>query len=222
MNTTIETRAGSTVSPSPGDVSNATNNMRTVGAQIRRPSSTSSDAPHLAAKQLQARYELVARAAAIVKATTCYDNPDVLANASLDLGEAIVGINVAAGAARTCSPNAAADPLRAPANRFAYISLDDWEWRKHARCRTEDPSLFFHPDGERGKARIRRQQLARRICAECPVTIACQEHSIAFQEAFGIWGGLTEDERVKLLDSPAVRVRTHRPCEAVDTSSRIL
>jgi pyridoxal 5'-phosphate synthase pdxS subunit len=35
-----------------------------------------------------------ARAAAIVKATTSYDDPDVLANVSRGLGEAMVGINV--------------------------------------------------------------------------------------------------------------------------------
>ncbi|MEI8231231.1 MAG: pyridoxal 5'-phosphate synthase lyase subunit PdxS [Actinomycetes bacterium] len=37
----------------------------------------------------------VARAAAIVKATTSYDDPDVLAQVSRGLGEAMVGINVA-------------------------------------------------------------------------------------------------------------------------------
>ena len=36
-----------------------------------------------------------ARAAAIVKATTFFDNPDVLAEVSRGLGEAMVGINVA-------------------------------------------------------------------------------------------------------------------------------
>ena len=35
------------------------------------------------------------RAAAIVKATTFYDDPDVLAKVSRGLGEAMVGINVA-------------------------------------------------------------------------------------------------------------------------------
>ena len=34
------------------------------------------------------------RAAAIVKATTFYDDPDVLAKVSRGLGEAMVGINV--------------------------------------------------------------------------------------------------------------------------------
>ena len=37
----------------------------------------------------------VARAAAIVKATTAYDDPDTIAEVSRGLGEAMVGINVA-------------------------------------------------------------------------------------------------------------------------------
>lgn len=91
-----------------------------------------------------------------------------------------------------------------------YPTVDGWEWRKLAHCRTEDPGLFFHPNGERGKARMRRQQSAQQICAECPVMRQCREHSITFREAFGTWGGLSEDDRAKLLDSKTVRIRTHR------------
>jgi WhiB family redox-sensing transcriptional regulator len=61
----------------------------------------------------------------------------------------------------------------------------DREWQLHARCRYEDPGLFFHPDGERGWARKNRQQRARAICAACPVARECGEYSISFQEAFG-------------------------------------
>lgn len=85
-----------------------------------------------------------------------------------------------------------------------------WSWRVGARCRTEDPSLFFHPDGERGKARKNRQQLAKEICSECPVLEQCRQHSLTFQEAFGTWGGLSEDDRGKFLPAGAVAIRTRR------------
>src|SRR5690606_32120249 len=126
-----------------GDVSNATMHMRTISGEIRRLTSMSEDELFVAAKEVQAPYDLVVevdragklpvtlftaggmatpadaammmqlgadgvfvgsgifksgdaaqRAAAIVKATTFFDDPDVLAEASRGLGEAMVGINV--------------------------------------------------------------------------------------------------------------------------------
>ena len=47
------------------------------------------------------------RAAAIVKATTFFDDPDVIAEVSRGLGEAMVGINVSDIPRRTASPSAA-------------------------------------------------------------------------------------------------------------------
>jgi pyridoxal 5'-phosphate synthase pdxS subunit len=127
-----------------GDVSEATRHIRTITAEIRALAAKSEDELYVAAKELQAPYELVAevartgalpvvlftaggvatpadaalmmqlgadgvfvgsgifksgdparRAAAIVKATTFFDDPSVLADVSRGLGEAMVGINVA-------------------------------------------------------------------------------------------------------------------------------
>jgi WhiB family transcriptional regulator, redox-sensing transcriptional regulator len=61
------------------------------------------------------------------------------------------------------------------------------EWRLLAKCRGEDPSLFFHPEGERG-ARKSRQRKAKAICAECPVAAPCRWHSLRFPEHFGTRG----------------------------------
>jgi WhiB family redox-sensing transcriptional regulator len=76
---------------------------------------------------------------------------------------------------------------------------EEWLWQQSARCRGEDPRLFFHPDNERGRARARRQHRAKAICDQCPVVARCREHSLKFQEPFGVWGGLSEGERVALL-----------------------
>ncbi len=92
----------------------------------------------------------------------------------------------------------------------AASSAEEWGWRVKALCRNQDPSVFFHPDGERGKARRHRQEKAKEVCAQCPVLLRCREHSLAFEEPFGIWGGLTEEERSRLLPARAVNLRTHR------------
>jgi pyridoxal 5'-phosphate synthase pdxS subunit len=127
-----------------GDVSEATKHIRTITGEINALKSKTKDELYVAAKDLQAPYELVAeiaatgklpvvlftaggvatpadaalmmqlgadgvfvgsgifkagnpaaRAAAIVKATTFFDDPAEIAAASRGLGEAMVGINVA-------------------------------------------------------------------------------------------------------------------------------
>ena len=127
-----------------GDVSNATTHMRSISDEIRRLSSMREDELYVAAKELQAPFELVKevaeagrlpvvlftaggiatpadaammmqlgadgvfvgsgifksgnpakRAEAIVKATTYFSDPKVVAETSKGLGEAMVGINVA-------------------------------------------------------------------------------------------------------------------------------
>ena len=127
-----------------GDVSEAMKHIRTIRGQIAGLSALTKDELYVAAKELQAPYELVAevaetgrlpvvmfvaggvatpadaammmqlgadgvfvgsgifksgdpaaRAAAIVKATTFFDDAKVIADVSRGLGEAMVGINVA-------------------------------------------------------------------------------------------------------------------------------
>ncbi len=126
-----------------GDVSEAMKHIRTISGEIRALAAKSDDELYVAAKELQAPYQLVheiartgklpvvmfvaggvatpadaalmmqlgadgvfvgsgifksgdpvARAKAIVKATTFYNDPAVLAEVSRGLGEAMVGINV--------------------------------------------------------------------------------------------------------------------------------
>ena len=60
---------------------------------------------------------------------------------------------------------------------------------------------FFHPDGERGPARARRQAAAKAVCGTCPVIDACLQHALSVREPYGVWGGLTEDERRVALRS---------------------
>lgn len=72
---------------------------------------------------------------------------------------------------------------------------DLWSWQMQAACRDVDDALFFHPEGERGPRRRARDAAAKAICAGCPVVKDCREHALAVREPYGVWGGLTEDER---------------------------
>jgi WhiB family redox-sensing transcriptional regulator len=72
---------------------------------------------------------------------------------------------------------------------------DIWEWQLEGSCRDADPRLFFHPEGERGPARRERDAEARAICSGCPVMQECRSHALTVREPYGVWGGLTEDDR---------------------------
>ena len=76
---------------------------------------------------------------------------------------------------------------------------DEWEWQFEGACRGMDPEMFFHPDGERGPRRRNRENAAKAVCASCPVMQLCRDHALAIQEPYGIWGGLSEDDRAAIL-----------------------
>ncbi len=77
-------------------------------------------------------------------------------------------------------------------------SDDDRDWRRDAACRDLDVSVFYHPDNERGYDLLRRDRDAKAICARCRVRRACLAEALAAPERYGVWGGLTPEERERL------------------------
>ena len=75
-----------------------------------------------------------------------------------------------------------------------------WEWQLQARCRGVDSSVFFHHDGERGKARLQREQRAKEMCRVCPVLAECRDYALEVGEPYGVWGGMTESERDMVIN----------------------
>ncbi len=71
-------------------------------------------------------------------------------------------------------------------------------WRLWAACRTVDSAVFFSPDAERGPAREAREAQAKAICARCPVIRECATYALMAGERYGVWGGLSEQDRVAL------------------------
>ncbi|MFE4632846.1 WhiB family transcriptional regulator [Streptomyces sp. NPDC056773] len=78
-----------------------------------------------------------------------------------------------------------------------------WLWQEEAACRELGSRLFFHPRGEQGADRERRDGAAKEVCALCPVQRDCLRHALKVVEPFGIWGGLTEGERRRLRSEEA-------------------
>jgi WhiB family redox-sensing transcriptional regulator len=86
------------------------------------------------------------------------------------------------------------DIARLPAPR-----LEQWDWQLSAACRGLASAAFFHPDGERGASRMRRERAAKKICASCPVIQDCLDWALKVPEPYGVWGGRSADERALLI-----------------------
>lgn len=69
-------------------------------------------------------------------------------------------------------------------------------WRDLGACLDQDPDLFA-PDGTTGRwADVIAN--AKAVCARCPVAEQCLAWALDTREDYGIFGGLTEDERWSL------------------------
>ena len=84
--------------------------------------------------------------------------------------------------------------------RLPVPTTEAWDWQAQASCRGMASSFFFHPWGERGPSRDQRVLRAKEVCASCPVIDACRQHALEVQEQYGVWGGLSEEERLVLLN----------------------
>jgi WhiB family transcriptional regulator, redox-sensing transcriptional regulator len=78
--------------------------------------------------------------------------------------------------------------------------IDVSMWRAYAQCRAENAAYFYPPAHfERKPEKDYREGIARALCSECPVQPQCLTYSLEVAESHGIWGGLNELERKRLL-----------------------
>jgi WhiB family transcriptional regulator, redox-sensing transcriptional regulator len=84
-------------------------------------------------------------------------------------------------------------------SRLPRPRADLWDWQLLGSCRASDSDLFFHPENERGQARERRETAAKAVCGGCPVLERCRDHALSVGETYGVWGGMSEAERLKIL-----------------------
>jgi WhiB family transcriptional regulator, redox-sensing transcriptional regulator len=65
-------------------------------------------------------------------------------------------------------------------------------WRQRAACRGLDPEIFYPPSDEEADE-------AKGVCATCQVRQPCLDWALSTRERDGVWGGLTERERRRIL-----------------------
>ena len=67
-------------------------------------------------------------------------------------------------------------------------------WKTRANCLGADPELFFGDSDGLPQARAIVEE-ARKWCRLCPVARDCLIFALQNNERYGIWGGLTVEER---------------------------
>ena len=75
----------------------------------------------------------------------------------------------------------------------------EWEWQYEGACRGTDPESFFLDPNQRGSSKRKKELAAIAICNTCPVIKQCLEHSLKVPEKYGVWGGLTEEQRYTIV-----------------------
>lgn len=64
-------------------------------------------------------------------------------------------------------------------------------WREVALCAQVDPELWFPESGQpNGKAKL--------VCGWCDVQAECLAFALRANEQYGVWGGLSPEERRRL------------------------
>jgi WhiB family redox-sensing transcriptional regulator len=66
------------------------------------------------------------------------------------------------------------------------------KWMQRGLCQEIPPATFFPSDGVG-------VEIARRICATCPVQEPCLEYALEQRIDHGVWGGCSERERRRIL-----------------------
>lgn len=71
------------------------------------------------------------------------------------------------------------------------INPADLAWQAQALCAQTGADFFFPEPGSSVRE-------AKRICGMCEMRSACLDYALANDERFGVWGGLSEKERLNL------------------------
>ena len=71
------------------------------------------------------------------------------------------------------------------------IDVRDETWQDRGLCAQTDPDAFFPEKGESNRE-------AKRVCQRCEVKAECLDYALTHDLKFGIWGGLSTQERGKI------------------------
>ena len=95
--------------------------------------------------------------------------------------------------ARTTSPpDGPAPNLDHPFFPRSVIATVDKSWQFGAACQGLAADIFYPQSDEQC-------DVAKTVCASCPVRTPCLEYAITVREKDGVWGGANEKERRRII-----------------------
>jgi WhiB family redox-sensing transcriptional regulator len=80
--------------------------------------------------------------------------------------------------------------------RIDSTTVSGLAWQQQALCAQVGTEFFFPEPGSSVRE-------AKSICQLCEMRAACLEYALANDERFGVWGGLSEKERLDLRRDPS-------------------
>ena len=102
-----------------------------------------------------------------------------------------------------CPPR---NPARTGTNKLESLTSEAASgWRTKAACLGTDPKTFFPVESTHGGKDSPTYITARKICATCPVRITCLTYAVETRQHYGVWGGLTPNERRHLIKGGPIR-----------------
>lgn len=85
-------------------------------------------------------------------------------------------------------------------------------WIEYALCSGMDTNIFYP---EPGKGITPELKLAVSTCKKCPVRTECLMHAMNTSESFGVWGGVTYRNRLKIAKNYSVPISYSNAREAI-------
>jgi WhiB family redox-sensing transcriptional regulator len=109
--------------------------------------------------------------------------------------------------------------LNAPSQEIRRTEpVDVKDWRARSACRDEDPEMFFPGTGAGAEVTTRS---AKAVCAGCPVLEQCRTWALDSGQEGGIFGGMTERERKRVLRSRAGLTGTNMTASLLEMAQAV-
>jgi WhiB family redox-sensing transcriptional regulator len=77
--------------------------------------------------------------------------------------------------------------------------IQNYEWQQKGNCVGVDTNVFFPESNLRGNKKIAAYEAAKTYCRSCEVISECLQFALDTEEPHGVYGGLSEEERNRVL-----------------------